>query len=216
MVDSDPTKPVMAKVGDFGLSSRMFVPYLRETMRHRLVENPTWLAPEITREEEFNEKSDIYAYGIILWELLTRKHPFEDWGFNFMFELEDAVKIEKKRPDLPSEAPEVLSKLVRTCWEDDPSVRPSFTEIMELLITLVKEKCPGKVAIPPTYYVGTRWESGTYYCNSSFGSETNPALEFVTEDVHRTLSTTHDSARRRVSRTNLQYNNTEDNDFGKT
>jgi WD40 repeat protein len=110
--------------------------------------------------------------------------------------LEDAVKIEKKRPDLPSEAPEVLSKLVRTCWEDDPSVRPSFTEIMELLITLVKEKCPGKVAIPPTYYVGTRWES-----------------EFVTEDVHRTLSTTHDSARRRVSRTNLQYNNTEDNDF---
>ncbi len=42
-------------------------------------------------------------------------------------------------------------------------------------------------------------------------------VEFVTEDVHRTLSTTHDSARKRVSRTNLQYsnNNMEDNEFGK-
>ncbi len=155
-------KPVMAKVGDFGLSSRMFVPHLRETMRHRLVENPTWLAPEITREEEFNEKSDIYAYGIILWELLTRKHPFEDWGFNFMFELEDAVKLEKKRPDIPPECPEQLAKLVRDCWEDDPTLRPSFSDIMELLITLVKEKCSQNVALVPTYYVGTRWESGMY------------------------------------------------------
>jgi len=83
LVSFHPKAPVMAKVADFGLSSRLYVPEFQETAKKRAVGNPTWLAPEIMREEEFTEKSDIYAFGLILWELLTRKHPYEEFKFKF-------------------------------------------------------------------------------------------------------------------------------------
>lgn len=37
-----------------------------------------WTAPEILRHEPYNEKADIYSYGIVLWECLTGKIPYED------------------------------------------------------------------------------------------------------------------------------------------
>jgi serine/threonine protein kinase len=63
--------PVMAKVGDFGLASRLFLASLRHKLRDFPVGNSTWLAPEILREEEYTVKSDVYSFGIILSELLT-------------------------------------------------------------------------------------------------------------------------------------------------
>ena len=50
----DHNAPVVAKIADFGLTQRLYVPSLRETSRSRDVANPTWLAPEIMRGDEFN------------------------------------------------------------------------------------------------------------------------------------------------------------------
>ncbi len=73
----------MAKVADFGLSSRLFLNELKERMRDRAVELPTWLAPEVLSELPYTEKSDVYAFGVILWELYTGEHPFLEFRFKY-------------------------------------------------------------------------------------------------------------------------------------
>jgi serine/threonine protein kinase len=39
----------------------------------KVVDNPVWLAPEMMRKESYDEKVDVYSYGVILWELIARK-----------------------------------------------------------------------------------------------------------------------------------------------
>ena len=81
---------------------------LQESARSRAVTNPTWLAPEIMREEEFRVQSDVYSYGVIAWELLTRSHPFIEFDFKFMGELEDHVKA-GGRATVPADCPSQAS-----------------------------------------------------------------------------------------------------------
>lgn len=78
----------MAKVADVGLAQvrsvivstkvRGLIHYTQATdvsreLRLRVVDNPTWLAPEIMKKKPYTEKADVYAYGVILWEILTQK-----------------------------------------------------------------------------------------------------------------------------------------------
>lgn len=132
---------VCAKIGDFGLSSRMYVPSLQEKAVSRDVANPTWLAPEIIREQEFNVASDVYSYGIILWELLTRKHPYSEYPYQFMFELEDIIK-RGMRPTIPADAPADYAALIRRCSADDPEERPTMFEVIKLLISMAADLAP--------------------------------------------------------------------------
>lgn len=131
---SDWTKgsPVIAKVADFGLSSRLFVDRLHD----RAVENPTWCAPEVMKKKPYTEKADVYSYGVMLWELLTRKLPFDN--YTFQHQVEDDV-IAGIRPPIPEScAYPVFADLIRACWHDDPNKRPEFTEVIEQLTTLVR------------------------------------------------------------------------------
>jgi serine/threonine protein kinase len=82
----------VAKVSDFGTSLLLLNEALREeSQATRTVSLPTWLAPEVIAGREYTEKSDVYAFGIIMWELLTRQHPFSE--YQWMSE----VKERKKR-----------------------------------------------------------------------------------------------------------------------
>ncbi|KAL6061719.1 Center divider [Balamuthia mandrillaris] len=135
-----------AKVSDFGLSINSTWSAGRE------VDNPLWLAPEVMRGEEYSEKSDVYSYGIILWELFRQVQPFQEYGFQFMAQLEDKIVNSLLRPSiqessicashlLPSseQVPEEYVKLMRLCWDDVPSNRPSFLKILRSLEALKEE-----------------------------------------------------------------------------
>ncbi|XP_011019919.1 PREDICTED: serine/threonine-protein kinase pakF-like isoform X2 [Populus euphratica] len=63
------------KVGDFGLSRLKYETYLTTKTGKG---TPQWMAPEALRNEPSDEKSDIYSYGIILWELSTEKIPWDN------------------------------------------------------------------------------------------------------------------------------------------
>ena len=75
----------MAQVADFGLSTILFNNALREDAKSRAVTNPTWLAPEVTKGNSYSEKSDVYAFGVIVHEIITRKHPFEEYNFKLLY-----------------------------------------------------------------------------------------------------------------------------------
>jgi serine/threonine protein kinase len=121
---------LVAKVADFGLSRKLL---LSPELQSRVVDNPTWLAPEIIRGEPYTGKADVYSFGIILWEMLCRQRPYAE--VEFMWEIQEAV-LAGERPPLPDARScacydkDALA-LMQDCWADSPDSRPSFTEVAE-------------------------------------------------------------------------------------
>eukprot|EP01130_Rhizamoeba_saxonica_P007432 TRINITY_DN3008_c0_g3_i2.p1 TRINITY_DN3008_c0_g3~~TRINITY_DN3008_c0_g3_i2.p1 ORF type:complete len:731 (-),score=149.10 TRINITY_DN3008_c0_g3_i2:1261-3369(-) len=137
-----PNSPICAKVADFGLTTRLYVPALRQKNADRDVVNPTWLAPEVMKELPYTGKVDVYSFGIVLWELIARQYPFSNLKCDFMFEQEDAIKS-GSRPPLPDFCPEDLADLIRECWDGNPDLRPEFSEIVVRLVDMVWMLAPG-------------------------------------------------------------------------
>ena len=120
----------IAKVADFGLSERLFV----EKLHDRVVENPTWCAPEVLKRKPYTEKADVYSFGVILWELFTRQLPFATHQFQHL--VEDDV-IRGIRPQIPEDCWTSYSDLIRSCWHDDPNKRPPFSKITTALANII-------------------------------------------------------------------------------
>jgi serine/threonine protein kinase len=97
------------------------------------------MSPEVMMGEEFNEKADVYSFGLILWFLVTKKEPYEE--YDDLDSFSHAVCLQQVRPVIPAdciprfpfyhffEFPS-LADLIRRCWDPRPSVRPSFSEIV--------------------------------------------------------------------------------------
>src|SRR5690348_16225481 len=66
----------------------------------------------------------------MLWELITRKHPFEE--YTWMAELEDAI-LEGKRPKIPVDCPAAWRNLMKSCWDPEPDNRPPYSEVVDIL-----------------------------------------------------------------------------------
>eukprot|EP00736_Rhodelphis_marinus_P012583 Rmarinus@m.1560 len=118
------------KVSDFGLCCVM-----SRTMATRgscLVGTPEWMAPELCRVESYTEKVDVFSYGVILWEMLTRDRPWKDY---LPMQVISAVSAGKRLLIPEQDDPEVswVPGLIRECWAEDPLMRPSFDSITELL-----------------------------------------------------------------------------------
>lgn len=177
---NDPSTDIAAKVADFGLTNRMVIPLRKEGRLDRAVTNPTWQAPEILREEEFSEKSDTYAYGLILWELYTRRHPYSELNSSFLYEIEDAV-LTGMRPTIPADCPEEYSRLIVACWSDKPDERPTFPAILaelQLMIdksglgAIIRQSAPSK----PKKFANTVRSSGTIPSSSTSSGTSSPPM----------------------------------------
>jgi serine/threonine protein kinase len=62
------------KICDFGLSRIMLDPPIRDSSS---AGTPEWMAPELIRDEPFDEKCDIFSIGVMMWELWTLNRPWE-------------------------------------------------------------------------------------------------------------------------------------------
>jgi len=97
-----------------------------------------YMAPEVMKGKPFNEKADVFSYGLILHEIMTGQEIFpeyEDWD-----EFEEAVCVKKVRPPIAADCEPSLKYLIEKCWDADPEQRPSFKEIVfrldEILVDL--------------------------------------------------------------------------------
>mmetsp|Transcript_24869 Transcript_24869/g.48934 ORF Transcript_24869/g.48934 Transcript_24869/m.48934 type:complete len:905 (-) Transcript_24869:80-2794(-) len=98
---------------------------------------PQWLAPEIAEGNgKYTRESDVYSFGIILWEIASRRLPYSDNGDESIFTV--LLKILKgARPGLsgleyPSEEIKLrFESLMTRCWSQDISQRPQFAEVLE-------------------------------------------------------------------------------------
>ncbi|CAN0499729.1 unnamed protein product, partial [Laminaria digitata] len=72
--------------------------------------------------------SDVYSFGVVVWEVLSRKHPWEDECFRNIFV---RVVIKEQRPEIPADSPADVVKIINACWECVPSNRPTFNDRMQ-------------------------------------------------------------------------------------
>ncbi|KAJ1255494.1 hypothetical protein BS78_05G243100 [Paspalum vaginatum] len=121
------------KVADFGLSRLKLETFLRTKTGKG---TPQWMAPEVLRNEPSDEKSDVYSYGVILWELATQKIPWDN--LNTM-QVIGAVGFMDQRLDIPSDTDPQWASLIESCWDSDPRKRPSFLELLDRLRDLQKQ-----------------------------------------------------------------------------
>ncbi|XP_004366002.2 hypothetical protein CAOG_01131 [Capsaspora owczarzaki ATCC 30864] len=89
-----------------------------------------WMSPEVIRGSRVTRASDVWSYGVVLWEMLTREVPF-----NGVDGLAVAYGVATGRLSLtiPATLPEPLAQLLRDCWASDACNRPDFGSIMTRL-----------------------------------------------------------------------------------
>ncbi|KAF2069948.1 hypothetical protein CYY_008735 [Polysphondylium violaceum] len=133
LLASLPHEPfIVAKVSDFGLSRTVVQSFVS-----KVVDNPTWLAPEVLKGFEYNEKGDIYSFGMILWELYHMELPFDEFDIKFMSTLEDNI-LSGLRPSIDQNCNRMYASLITKCWNSDPQQRPSFHSILKILNDIKK------------------------------------------------------------------------------
>jgi hypothetical protein len=120
-----------ARICDFGFSRS-----LSQATERRMTTNigtPHWMAPEIlTGNGIYDEKVDVYAYAVVLWEILVKVMPYKKMK---PMDIVQQVVANDIRPPIPTTCPKRLRGLIEVCWARDPVSRPSFRQILAEMMT---------------------------------------------------------------------------------
>ncbi|KAG8448752.1 hypothetical protein GDO86_015715 [Hymenochirus boettgeri] len=116
------------KITDFGLAREW-----QKTTKMSAAGTYAWMAPEVIRLSLFSKSSDVWSFGVLLWELLTGEVPYREID---ALAVAYGVAMNKLTLPIPSTCPEPFARILETCWDPDPHSRPSFSSILEQLTTI--------------------------------------------------------------------------------
>nr|XP_046264139.1 insulin-like growth factor 1 receptor isoform X2 [Scatophagus argus] len=114
------------KIGDFGMTRDIYeTDYYRKGGKGLLPVR--WMSPESLKDGVFTTNSDVWSFGVVLWEIATlAEQPYQGLSNEqvLRFVMEGGL-LEK-----PQSCPDMLFELMRMCWQYNPKMRPSFVEII--------------------------------------------------------------------------------------
>ncbi|XP_010689812.1 uncharacterized protein LOC104903468 isoform X2 [Beta vulgaris subsp. vulgaris] len=133
-----------AKISGFGLKGVKTVASRTSSPNQNGIQPSfIWHAPEVLIEQEkagsssgkdfkyYSEKADVYSFGMLCFEVLTGKVPFED-GHLQGDKMSRNIKA-GERPLFPFALPKYFANLTKRCWQTDPTQRPNFSSICRIL-----------------------------------------------------------------------------------
>lgn len=117
------------KIGDFGMTRDIYeTDYYRKGTKGLLPVR--WMPPESLRDGVYSSSSDVFSYGVVLWEMATlASQPYQGLSNEQVLR----YVIDGGIMERPDNCPEVLHKLMHRCWHHRPSARPSFLDIIDYL-----------------------------------------------------------------------------------
>lgn len=113
------------RICDFGFSRHAS----EDSLMSQNIGTPHWMAPEIlSTSTNYTSKVDVYAFGVVLWELATSQVPYSGLEAS---QIIAQVLANDIRPEIPSDLNPGMKKLITQCWDRNPDNRPTFHEIVE-------------------------------------------------------------------------------------
>lgn len=112
------------KIADFGMT-RSIEQYYRKTSAGRLPVK--WLAPESLFDKKYTTKSDVWAFGVLLWEIFSfGGTPYPSVPVEHLYQL----LRRGHRNEQPELADRNVYKIMTRCWQEEPVQRPSFGDLV--------------------------------------------------------------------------------------
>ena len=154
------TRAGRAKVADFGLARTVDEPSL--TTQGRILGTAIYLSPEQARGQRATAASDVYAFGVMLYEAITGERPFTaDTQLGYLYQ---HAEVDPPRPVIRKHYPAALAGLALACLAKQPADRPAMADVAErlaaaarprprrrlfwLAIPLVALLCAAVIAVP--------------------------------------------------------------------
>ncbi|KAM9460573.1 insulin-like growth factor 1b receptor [Clarias gariepinus] len=114
------------KIGDFGMTRDIYeTDYYRKGGKGLLPVR--WMSPESLKDGVFTTMSDVWSFGVVLWEIATlAEQPYQGMSNEqvLRFVMEGGLL------DKPDNCPDMMFELMRMCWQYNPKMRPTFLEII--------------------------------------------------------------------------------------
>ncbi|XP_015775845.1 PREDICTED: ephrin type-B receptor 1-B-like isoform X3 [Acropora digitifera] len=126
------------KVSDFGLSRELAddnpdSEYVTQGGKIAV----RWTAPEALQSRKFSSASDVWSYGVLVWEIMSfSDRPYWEWNnYNVMNRVENGYRLPS-----PINCPKLVHNLMLNCWESDKTKRPTFADIVGSIDNFIR--CP--------------------------------------------------------------------------
>ncbi len=105
--------------------------------------SPRYMAPEVFNSKPYNHSVDVYAFGLMLWQICECKTPFEDYSYE---KLEDEVMTRNMRPAINDKStPAAVNNIIEKSWSHHMKTRPECRDILKQLKDQIVIQCGDQV-----------------------------------------------------------------------
>ncbi|VDM16381.1 unnamed protein product [Hydatigera taeniaeformis] len=172
----------VAKIADFGLT-RSVCDYYRKCSDGRLPIK--WMAPESIFDRRYTAKSDVWSFGILLWEIFSfGGTPYPTLSAEALLK---ALQL-GLRNEQPLASPASVYNLMLACWSIDPAARPSFAHLVSSLQQVHDDTTAAAHEHSPSASISSASSSSLSSTSSSSSRSSSPTVSTVYLTLNNTIT----------------------------